>query len=220
MTELEPVLSILVGRGICRAPFVWHLDIFHREWHSQCSTARKSDIAICWCSMTELIIRDATDADLQAITDIYNEAVLERKSSADIEPRTLEQRKAWVDSHEPRAVYPVVVVEGSDGKVVAFGSLSRFHERAGYDGVVELSYYVESSARRQGVGTKLVSWLLDAARERGMRIATTLIFSDNAGSTALMRRFGFTLFGELPDAVHLPGINHDMSYWYLPLTRK
>ena len=61
--------------------------------------------------MSELIIRGATDADLQAITDIYNEAVLERMSSADIEPRTLAQRKAWVDSHEPRDRYPVVVVE-------------------------------------------------------------------------------------------------------------
>lgn len=167
--------------------------------------------------MTELIIRDATDADLWAITDIYNAAVLERMSSADIEPRTLEQRKAWIDSHEPRSLYPVVVVQNAGGEVVAFGSLSRYHERAGYDGVVELSYYVAASARRQGVGTRLVSWLLDAARERGMRMATTLIFSDNAGSIALMRRFGFTLFGELPDAVHLPGIAHDMSYWYLPL---
>lgn len=167
--------------------------------------------------MSEFTIRDATDADLRAITDIYNAAVLERMSSADIEPRTLEQRRAWVDSHEPRSLYPVVVVQNADGEVVAFGSLSRYHERAGYDGVVELSYYVAAPARRRGVGTLLVSWLLDAARERGMRMATTLIFSDNAGSIALMRRFGFTLFGELPDAVHLPGINHDMSYWYLPL---
>lgn len=100
--------------------------------------------------MSELIIRGATDADLQAITDIYNEAVLERMSSADIEPRTLAQRKAWVDSHEPRDRYPVVVVESADGQIMAFGSLSRFHERAGYDGVVELSYYVGSAWRRQG----------------------------------------------------------------------
>ena len=94
--------------------------------------------------MSELIIRGATDADLQAITDIYNEAVLERMSSADIAPRTLAQRKAWVDAHEPRSLYPVVVVENADGEVVAFGSLSRYHERAGYDGVVELSYYAVS----------------------------------------------------------------------------
>ena len=77
--------------------------------------------------MSEFIIRGATDADLQAITDIYNEAVLERMSSADIEPRTLAQRKAWVDSHEPRSLYPVVVVENPPtAEVVAFGSLSRY----------------------------------------------------------------------------------------------
>ena len=168
--------------------------------------------------MSELIIRGATDADLQAITDIYNEAVLGRMSSADIEPRTLAQRKAWVDAHEPRSLYPVVVVENADGEVVAFGSLSRYHERAGYDGVVELSYYVGSAWRRQGVGRQLVAWLLDEARRVGHRMAATLIFADNGGSSALMRHFGFERFGLMPDAVHLPGgIRHDIAYWYLPL---
>ena len=95
-------------------------------------------------------------------------------SSADIEPRTLAQRKAWVDAHEPRSLYPVVVVEFGDGQVMAFGSLSRFHERAGYDGVVELSYYVGSAWRRQGIGRQLVAWLLDEARRAGHRMATTL----------------------------------------------
>lgn len=168
--------------------------------------------------MSEFIIRGATDADLQAITDIYNEAVLERMSSADIEPRTLAQRKAWVDSHEPRSLYPVVVVENADGEVVAFGSLSRYHERAGYDGVVELSYYVGSAWRRQGVGRQLVDWLLAEARRVGHRMAATLIFADNEGSSALMRHFGFERFGLMPDAVHLPGgIRHDIAYWCLPL---
>lgn len=165
-----------------------------------------------------MFIRSATDADLDAITAIYNEAILERMSSADIEPRTREQRREWVNAHQPRDLYPVVVVENTDGNIAAFGSLSRFHERAGFDGVVELSYYVGSAWRGQGIGSSLVSWLLDAARQRNHRIATALIFADNKGSTALMQRFGFTTFGILPDAVHLPGnIHHDLAYWYLPL---
>ena len=168
-----------------------------------------------------IIIRDAdsaSEADIQAITDIYNEAVLARGSSADIEPRTVEQRRAWVDSHQPRSLYPVVVLEDEDtGRIAGFGSLSRFHERAGYDGVVELSYYIGSDWRHQGLGTRIVDWLLDAARTRGHRMAATLIFGDNAGSNALMERFGFTRFGLLPGAVRLPGSVHDIAYWYLDL---
>lgn len=169
--------------------------------------------------MPDFTIRNADDdRDLAAITAIYNEAVLERMSSADIEPRTLDQRRAWLDAHQPRPLYPVVVVETADGGVAAFGSLSRFHERAGFDGVVELSYYVASAWRGRGIGSALVARLLDAARARGHRMATALIFADNQGSTALMRRFGFALFGTLPDAVHLPGgIRHDLAYWYKPI---
>ncbi|MBM6699081.1 N-acetyltransferase [Bifidobacterium pullorum subsp. saeculare] len=171
-----------------------------------------------YTASADFTIDNATDADLVAITDIYNEAIAERMSSADIGARTLEQRRAWVDSHEPRADYPVVVVRTADGATAAFGSLSRFHERAGFDGVVELSYYVGSAWRGQGIGTVLVDWLVDAARARGHRMAVTRIFDDNAGSTALMERFGFTRFGLLSDAVHMPGgIHHDLAYWYLPL---
>lgn len=168
-----------------------------------------------------IIIRNVdstSDADIQAVTDIYNEAVLARSSSADIEPRTLEQRRAWVEAHDPRTLYPVVVLEDEEtGRIAGFGSLSRFHERAGYDGVVELSYYIGAEWRRQGLGARMVTWLLDAARERGHRMATTLIFGDNAGSNALMERFGFTRFGLLPGAVRLPGSTHDVAYWYLDL---
>ena len=92
-------------------------------------------------------IRAAHDDDLQAITDIYNQAVIAGGSTADLVPRTLEQRRQWVDSHHPRDRYPVVVLEDAAGRVVAFGSLSKFHPREAYDGVVELSYYVDEHAR-------------------------------------------------------------------------
>ena len=103
-------------------------------------------------------------------------------------------------------------IDASD--VVGFGSLSKFHPRPGYDGVVELSYYVASGARHHGVGTALVDWLLAAARERQYRMAVTLIFASNTGSIALMKHFGFTQFGLLPDASDDGKRLLDLSYWY------
>ena len=163
------------------------------------------------------VIRDAADSDLQAITDIYNEAVIAGGSTADLEPRTLEQRREWVESHTPRTDYPVVVIEDESGRVAGFGSLSHFHPRKAYDGVVELSYYIASDAQHHGYGTAMVKWLLGAARQRSCRMATALIFADNAGSVALMRRFGFTRFGFLPQACYDGKRYIDMSYWYKEL---
>ncbi|PLS29485.1 GNAT family N-acetyltransferase [Bifidobacterium parmae] len=192
------------------------------------------------------LFRAATASDIQAITDIYNASVIEGGATADLEPRTLAQRRAWVESHKPP--YGVFVVEatndGDDGvscggreitndgmttvqcdsdgararEVVAFGALSVFYDRAGYDGVTDLAYYIAPQWRHRGVGTFLLDRLLDEARDRRMCKAIGIIFADNAGSTALMRRFGFTRFGLLPAAAtDATGIMHDMSYWYLDL---
>ncbi|RSX56992.1 GNAT family N-acetyltransferase [Bifidobacterium samirii] len=168
------------------------------------------------------VIRPAVEADLPAITDIYNEAVVRGGSSAELEPVSLEARRAWVDSHEPRDRYPVVVIDvetdAGEWATAGFGSLSKFHQRAGYDGVTELSYYIAGAHHGQGLGTAMVAWLMDAAADRGFTHAAAIIYADNAGSNALMRRFGFTRFGLLPAAVTSgDGRIHDMGYWFRPL---
>lgn len=171
--------------------------------------------------MSDYAIRPAADSDLAAITAIYNESVVCGGATADLEPVTLEQRRAWVEGHRPRDRYPVVVIETEvDGvrRVVGFGSLSKFHPRPGYDGIAELSYYIAGAHQKQGLGTAMAGWLLDAAIRRGFTHVTAIIYADNAGSIALMRHFGFTRFGLLPDAVAATdGELHGMSYWYRAL---
>lgn len=162
-------------------------------------------------------VRDAREDDLQAITDIYNEAVLAGGSTADLSPRTLDQRREWVSSHSPRSDYPVVVLEDGNGTVVGFGSLSRFHQRQAYEGVVELSYYVGAHARRHGYGTLLVQWLVSRARVLGYRTATAIIFTGNSGSLALASRAGFRRYGMLPNACYDGKRFLDVSYWYREL---
>lgn len=160
--------------------------------------------------------RLAEDRDLQAITDIYNAAVVAGGSSADLEPRTLDQRRAWVASHHDP--YAVFVIENADGEVIGFSAMSVFYDRAGYDGVTDLAYYIALEWQGKGVGTFAVRKLLDECRARGMRKACGIIFADNAGSIALMKKFGFTQFGLMPQAAtDSTGTMRDMSYWYLDL---
>lgn len=187
-------------------------------------------------------LRLAVESDLQAITDIYNAAVIAGGSSADLTPRTLEQRRAWVESHKPPYAVFVLTAEagtpagdGDDaggidvderaagngsaaGRVVGFGALSVFYDRAGYDGVTDLAYYIAPDWRGRGAGTALLDGLLGECRARGMRKACAIIFASNAGSIALMHRFGFTRFGLMPRAAtDSTGTMRDMSYWHLDL---
>lgn len=142
--------------------------------------------------------RPAVESDVQAIADIYNASVMAGGATADLTPRTFDQRRAWVESHTPP--YGVFVVESEDGSIIGFGALSVFYDRAGYDGVTDLAYYIDPAWQGRGVGTFMLDRLLTEALARHMRKACGIIFADNAGSIALMHRFGFTQFGLMPAA--------------------
>ena len=153
-------------------------------------------------NMSEYSYRIATQNDIQAIAYIYNAAVIRGGSSADITPRTYEQRKAWVESHhDPYAVF-VTETADDDGErqIIGFSALS------------------DPQWQGRGVGTYTLTKLLEECRKRNMRKACGIIFADNAGSIALMKRFGFTQFGLMPTAAtDSTGTMRDMSYWYLDL---
>lgn len=84
--------------------------------------------------------------------------------------------------------------------------------------VIDLAYYIDPQWQGRGVGTYTLTKLLEECRKRNMRKACGIIFADNAGSIALMKRFGFTQFGLMPTAAtDSTGTMRDMSYWYLDL---
>src|SRR5689334_23168715 len=89
-------------------------------------------------------IRRAELADASAIADIYNEAILTTTATFDTEPKSVEDRVQWLQSHDERHPVLVAVV---DGTVVGWASLTRWSERRAYDETAETSFYVHSSQR-------------------------------------------------------------------------
>ena len=102
--------------------------------------------------MVDYSFRIATQDDIQAITDIYNAAVIRGGSSADTTPRTYAQRKAWVESHhDPYAVFVTTVpatdaaTEGGE-RIIGFSALSVFYDRAATTRT-DLAYYIAPECR-------------------------------------------------------------------------
>ncbi|MDY3689085.1 MAG: N-acetyltransferase family protein [Bifidobacterium pseudolongum] len=165
--------------------------------------------------MTDYSYHVATDADLSALTDIYNAAIIRGGSTADTEPVTTEQRKAWLDSF--RAPYAVFVIDadaGGTAEPIGFAAISAFNPRPGYDGICSLAYYITPQWQGRGAGKYALGVLIDECRARTMRMACTVIFADNAASSGLMERFGFTRYGLLPQAAYdSKGTLHDVGFW-------
>jgi L-amino acid N-acyltransferase YncA len=142
-------------------------------------------------------IRTATRADVPAILDIYNDAVLTTTATYDYEPRSLQHRIQWFDDHE-RIGFPIFVAEDDQGKIVGWSSLSRFHDRKGYQFTCENSIYVAAHARGRGVGKLLLEPLIERARKLGLRAIIALIDASNEASVRLHARCGFFEVGRFP----------------------
>jgi phosphinothricin acetyltransferase len=135
-------------------------------------------------------IRPAQRADVPAILDIYNDAVLTTTATYDYEPRSLQHRIQWFDDHG-KIGFPIFVAEDDSGKIAGWSSLSRYHDRKGYQFTSENSIYVASYARGRGVGRLLLEPLIDSAKKLGLRAIIAVIDASNEASIRLHERQGF-----------------------------
>lgn len=134
------------------------------------------------------LVRPATEADLPAILDIYNHAVLHSTATFDEEPRALEDQRRWLREHaHPYAV--VVAVSGD--RVAGWASLSPFHARPAYRFTAEDSVYVHPEHRGRGIGGLLLAELLSLARGNGFHTVVARITGGNDASVRLHARLGF-----------------------------
>lgn len=113
-------------------------------------------------------IRPATEADLEAITRIYNDAGVGTTASYDLEPVSVDERREWLERHTS-SNHPVLVAV-ADGEVLGFAGYGSFRDKAGYGQTVEHSVYVADGARALGVGRMLMLALIDRARGDGIHV--------------------------------------------------
>lgn len=143
-----------------------------------------------------LMIRNARLSDVDAVTEIYNEAILTTTATFDTAPKSVSERLEWLKSHRER--YPVIVAE-LDGKVVGWASLSRWSDRSAYDDTAETSFYVNSGYRGRGVGRKLKEAIIDEARRLKFHTLIARIAEGGDVSLHLNESFGFVHVGTLKE---------------------
>jgi L-amino acid N-acyltransferase YncA len=141
---------------------------------------------------TALTVRPAAEADIPAITRIYNQGIVDRLATLETEERTEEERRAWLAARDGQ--HPVLVAE-RDGEVVGWGSLNVFNPRPAYRHVADFSVYVAREARGLGVGGALLTALIDEARRLGYHKLVLAAFPFNEAGMRLYLRHGFREVG-------------------------
>lgn len=142
-------------------------------------------------------IRLTTEADLPAITAIYEHAVRHGTATFELEPPDLTEMtrryKALMDGGYP---YFVAVL---GGRVAGYAYAGAYRPRPAYRFTVENSIYLDPSFHRRGIGLALLEKLIVACEARGFRQMIAVIGdSANAGSIGVHTRCGFKMIGTHP----------------------
>ncbi len=165
--------------------------------------------------MSTPLLRDARVDDLPAINDIYNHYVLNSTCTYQLEPETMADRQAWFALHSAER-YAVIVAE-LEGRVVGWGSISKFHQRAGYAPSAEASVYIAHDLHRRGLGRAILESLIDRARRAGLHTLIGGASADQLPSIALQESLGFERVAHFKEVGQKFGRRLDVIYLQLML---
>jgi len=155
-----------------------------------------------------MIVRDASEADLPAIINIYNAATATRTSTALFDPVTVEERLPWFRGHSPDG-FPLWVAE-AEGEIAGWLSFHEFIRRPAYRGAAEISIYVNEKFRRRGIGRGLLQKAIAEAPRLKVRALLGYVLGHNEASLRLFKQAGFEPWGRLPRLARFENVERDL----------
>ncbi len=153
----------------------------------------------------DILIRPAVPADLSSINEIFNYYVVHSTCVWSTTACSESEREAWYEEHG--ASMPVLVAQ-LEGRVVGWGALGSFRTAYTLAGTLEDSVYVHHDFHRQGIGSHLLTELIDAAQRKGHRSILANISGDQTPSIRLHEKFGFE------KVAHLRQVGRKFNQWF------
>jgi len=161
-----------------------------------------------------MIIRTATETDVPAITEIYNQAIALGNATAHMSPVSVTNRLAWLNEHQPDK--NPVYVAATDDQAAGYCSISAYRpDRMALRHTKEISYYVHEDYRGQGVGTALLEHAISMCPSLQIKTLFAILLDNNPASIALLEKFGFAQWGHMPGVADFNG--NEVGHFYYGL---
>jgi phosphinothricin acetyltransferase len=159
-----------------------------------------------------ILVRPGEEHDLPTLTGIYNHFVEHSVATFDVEPFTVEQRRAWFGHYAVTGPHRLLVGE-LEGRVAGYATSGVFRTKPCYARSVETTIYCDPAATGRGLGSALYRRLLDVLEGEGVHRAYAGVALPNEASDRLHRRFGFREIGTWTEVGHKHGRWVDVR-WY------
>ncbi|MCT4780607.1 MULTISPECIES: GNAT family N-acetyltransferase [Exiguobacterium] len=147
-------------------------------------------------------VRAMTAADYPEVGRIYKQGIKTQNATFRTEVPSFDY---W-DAHHH--IHSRLVAE-EDGKMLGWVAISPFSSIPAYQGVAEVSLYIDEDARGKGVGTALMHAVIEASEAAGIWTLHSQIFPENTVSLKLHHRFGFREVGRRERIGQLAGVWRD-----------
>ena len=114
----------------------------------------------------EIIIRDATVNDIEAMLNVYAPYVENTAVSFEYEVPSIDEFRSRLEKITKK--YPYFLAEDSNGKVLGYTYYSEFKDREAYRYSVETTIYLAKEACGRGIGRNLYEVLEKAAKAQNI----------------------------------------------------
>ncbi len=149
-----------------------------------------------------LSIRLALLSDLNSIVTIYNQAILKKGLTADLDLQDVGEKTNWFEQHKPER-YPIFVAT-KNNELVGWVSLSPYREgRRALQGTSEVSLYLDENHIGKGYGSIMMTHIMAEAKQLGYTTIIAILIANNQKSVGLFTKFNFVLWGLLPGIVEI-----------------
>ncbi|MBV8844720.1 MAG: N-acetyltransferase [Bryobacterales bacterium] len=135
-----------------------------------------------------MLIEPLSAADWNAVRSIYIEGIATGNA-------TFEQSAPGWEQWDAGHLKTCRLVAREDGSVLGWAALSGVSGRCVYSGVAEVSIYIAERARSRGVGTALMTALVEESEKAGIWSLQAGIFPENEASIKLHVKAGFRIVG-------------------------
>src|ERR1051326_7809049 len=133
--------------------------------------------------MAEIHIEPMQATDWEQVRTIYLDGIATGQATFETCAPSWEQ---WDQAHLP---FGRLIARQPD-TIVGWAALSAVSQRSVYAGGAEVSVYVSASSRVSGLGSKLLTALIDESERNGIWTLQASIFPENTASLKLHRACG------------------------------
>jgi L-amino acid N-acyltransferase YncA len=142
-------------------------------------------------------LRDAVEADLPYVREIYNYYVRNSTVTFDEKPVTLAALRSRFRQVR-KLGFPYLVAESPSGTILGYAYVYPWREKAAYRYTVELSIYLGAASTGKGLGKALLGELIERSRAAGIREIIAVIADKGADASIRMHRAsGFQEIGRM-----------------------